>query len=163
MKNIEPKKKGKGKKKKAASIALDITETAMYESLDTDNPVNPKPSLTSQSNPEVANAYYTYIPSRREGGEVCSGKEEELYHAIGPDSFGISRVVGGAPPPVPERNNTGTDSANFYHLLEGAVGNLSAQYEDPTSPNFQVCHEKNNITPTYIIVQPASCIAFDCK
>ena len=145
MKNTEPKKKGKGKKRsrsKPAPLALDITETAMYESLDVDNPVDytyPKASPTSNVNPEATSAYYTYITTRREGEESSSkGEEEDLYHAIGPDSVGMKRMIEAAPPPVPERNNTGTDTSSFYRMLEGAVGDFSAHYEDPTKPKFQV-------------------------
>ena len=146
MKKIEPKKKGRGKKTKPAPIALDITETAMYESLDVENPVDytyPKPSPTSKMNPEAATAYYTVIPTRQEGEGSSGSKEEEaLYHAIGPDAAaGLRRGVGEirVPPPVPERNNTSSsEPGGLYNLLEGAVGTLTSHYEDPTKPTFQV-------------------------
>lgn len=145
--NGKPKstKHSKGRKKLGAKpepITLDITETAMYETLDTDDPY-PKPSLTTKDVSD--SSAYTYIPAKRDGGGV-TGKGESLYHVVGPNAIGNGKRAPIAPPPVPSRNGnghapsatSGSDSS-FYHMLEGAMGNASVHYEDPTLPQFRVC------------------------
>lgn len=147
--------RGGGKKQassKPAPITLDITETAMYECLDVNDPLDytyPMPSPTSKTNPD-ANTY-AYIPTKRED---ANGKGEGLYHAVGPKVVGNGVSNGGsrkmaapvAPPPVPSRNGNGHEQQfsvanNFYHMLEsavGTVGDTSVHYEDPTLPKFRV-------------------------
>ena len=142
IKNVPKKAKGKRQSPPAPlpTIALDITETAMYESLDNEDPFDytyPKPSPTSKQHPD--SSMYTYIPSHRDEG--ATGRGEDLYHVVGPEHV-QSSSRDQAPPPVPLRNgsvNNGgnvIDSSGFYHLLEG--GNGSILYEDPTLPAFRV-------------------------
>lgn len=137
MKNIPKKSKGKRKKdSKPAPIALDITETAMYESLDTE------PLDYTYAHPSPTNSKedtYSYIPTKKEWE---NGTVEANYHVSGPTG---SKAP--LPPPVPTRNNTnssintngGVEADRFYHVLEGAEGGDAVHYEDPTLPKFRVC------------------------
>lgn len=142
----EPKKTKAFKKKSKPtplppSIALDITETAMYESMDIEDPLDytyPKPSPTSKQNPDAG--VYSYIPAMSNG----EGEGEGLYHMVGPNYEQSWQNAAPAPPPIPSRYNMVSNSnppepKNFYHLLEDpAEYNSSLLYEDPTLPMFRV-------------------------
>ena len=176
IKNVPQKSKGRKKKKKKSnvpsSIALDITETAMYEAMDTEHPVDytyPEPSPTNYQNTDAS--FYTYIPTTTaighhdNGGRSISSRgegEEDMYHVVGPNQMPPQSRL---PPPVPHRNNGQANSVqhnkNFYHYLEDPTSNnnnMSLLYEDPNLPAYQVsvnalCFRASGILGRFVLLQ----------
>lgn len=127
-------KKTKGNKKKSSHssvpppIALDITETAMYESLDNNGHPSdytyPQPSPTI--NPYSNTSAYSYITTNREGTQGNGGMDG-MYHVLGADLTRTPQYdTREGPPPLPSRKDEGQEASPFYHLLEEET-----VYEDP--------------------------------
>ena len=123
---------------------------ATYESLECDDlhhhyaypPPSPPDTYSSPYN------NYTYITvrtppaDRRTSKNYVYSMDEDLYHAIGPDTGippGPGSKLGGDPATSAQNCHEEAPAASsFYHVLD-ATGFPAAQYEDPTATNFRVC------------------------
>lgn len=157
IKNVPKKTPGKRKSRSTPlppPIALDITETAMYESLDMADALDytyPKPSPTSKQGPDAD--VYAYIPITRVTGG--SNGMEGAYHMVGPDHTQAIWSHNTGPPPIPARNNS---NPHFYHLLEDP-DNGSILYEDPTLPTFRVrIVNSRSVLCRHSLVQSGNCV-----